>query len=1107
MYLKEIHYSGRVLRLPKKWLLVMKLTTLLLFLSIMTVSASSTLAQKVSANFKNASLESVLNTLKKQTGFDFVYDETLVQNKTVNAKISQLTLTDALDQILGDAGLAYAISDKVVTIKAKTPTLIDKLKSDLGLDKIDLHGKVLADDGLPLSGATVIVKGTHNSTITDNKGEFTLHNVDPSGTITISFIGYEKQDLKADKDLGNIKMKVASNPLDAVQVIAYGETTERLSTGDVTTIKAKDIENSPVTNVLQAVEGRVPGVIITQFSGMPGGSMQIQIQGKNSIQNGNDPLFVIDGVPFTTGVSYNSGVAINGPIGYGNGDLLNLINPNDIESISFLKDGDATAIYGSRAANGAVLITTKKGKAGESHVNVSAYEGIERAPLNITWMNTPQYLQMRHQALNNDGVTPDQYSAPDLTVWDTTRYTNWQKELISGTAHVHDLQAGVSGGSENIQYRIGASYHDETNVFSVPGLNDRVVVDFSLSGENVNKRFHYTFTGNYSVSEYNLPGTDMTRYINMPPDYPDPRNPDGTLNWANGTLVDGNPYAILLTKFHSEADNLIGSSVLSYTIVHGLDLKANLGYSKTYINGYNTNPIAAQYPGYNPTGSSTFGTSTNSSWTIEPQLTYQAIFGASHIHGLLGATFQHNNNNVLTVNGANYTSDALLENLQAAPYVTASFAGNSIYKYNSLFGRANYDYNEEYLIDLNWNRDGSSRFGQDNRFHDFYSIGAGWIITKEKFSQDNLSFLSFGKLRVSYGTSGSDQIGDYNYLSLYGSNGTNYQGQSVLYPSSLSNPDLQWEETRKWNGGIDLGFFKDRLTFSLDYFYNRSSNQLLAEPLPSFTGFTTVLENFQATVRNSGIEISLSTINIKSSDFSWTSAFNLTAPKNALVAFPGLANSVYANRLKIGKSINSLPLYNYSGVDPKTGLYEFSSKTNPFSPIYPNDQEDWVDPSPKFYGGLQNTFTYKNWSLNLLFSFRKQLGLNPSLAYPIAPGVYVNQPASLVGNVWAAPGDHAKYEQYTESYFSQANTSYQFAQQSNLSLVDASFIRLNNVALSYSLPKNLADKLHVFNLQLTVEAQNVFTFTGYKGVDPESPGAYNELPPLRALSAKISFSF
>ncbi|HWY35624.1 MAG TPA: TonB-dependent receptor plug domain-containing protein, partial [Nitrosopumilaceae archaeon] len=417
----------------------MRITTLLIFVISLHLSAKTT-AQKITLVSNNISIEQFFNQLEKQTGYSFLLENGVVsKDEKITINVKDATLETVLDQILVPINLSYKIENKTVyIIKATKPAAL----ADVILPPIDIHGHVTDSLGNPLAGASVTVKGSKRGTTTDAKGDFVLHGVNESASIIISFTGYDSKTIKLNgSNSFSISLAHSNSQLDQIQIIAYGTTTQRFATGDVSTVNSKTIEEQPVVNALGTMEGRVPGLYIIQNSGVPGGSFQVQIRGQNSIANGNSPLYVIDGIQYSpitsnNGVDYNASPA--NPV-TNNADYLNplnFLNSLDIESISVLKDADATAIYGSRGANGVILITTKKGKAGTTKAEINLYTGTERVGHFMKLLNTQQYVAMREEALSNDGLTPNLQNAPDLLSYDTTKYTDWQKTLIGGVAHI-----------------------------------------------------------------------------------------------------------------------------------------------------------------------------------------------------------------------------------------------------------------------------------------------------------------------------------------------------------------------------------------------------------------------------------------------------------------------------------------------------------------------------------------------------------------------------------------------------------------------------------------------------------------------------------------------
>ncbi|MBO9727321.1 MAG: SusC/RagA family TonB-linked outer membrane protein [Chitinophaga sp.] len=976
-----------------------------------------------------------------------------------------------------------------------------------------VSGRVTDQAGNPLPGVSVTLKYSNKGAITNDDGRFSFPNADKGEIAIFRSIGFLSKEMPIKNNTLLIQLAPYIGKLDETVVIAYGTTTKRKNTGNVGTIKAADIEKQPVNNPILALQGRIPGIFITQTSGLSGAAVNVRIQGENSLQNGNNPLYIVDGIPYTSELLPSMSTNNYGIIS--NGSPLNFLSSSDIESIDVLKDADATAIYGSRAANGAVLITTKKGKSGKSKLDVNVQNGWGQLTRKMQLLDTKQYLQMRNEAKKNDGqpINPTDYDING--VWDTTKSTDWQKELLGNTAHYTDIQGSISGGNTNTQFLIGGTFHKETTVFPGDFADQKTSFHFNINNTSTNQKFRLQASGSYLVDKNRLPNTDLTNYaLTLPPTAPPLFTKDGGLNWVpdasgNSTFYY-NPAAYLYNIYKLNTSNLIGNAIVSYEIVPSLDVKTSLGYTRILSDGTIAVSSLSNRPEYNALynlRSASYSNSGISTWIIEPQLTYVREIKKGRIDALLGTTIQETNSNQVQFYGSGYLSDAVLEDIHSAPqlYVVSSVATQ--YKYNALFSRLKYTYDDKYIISLNARRDGSSRFGDKNQFHNFGSAALAWIFSGEKFVENALPFISFGKLRGSYGLTGSDQIGEYQFLNLYApldQIAVPYQNVLGLSTQNLTNPYLAWEQTKKLQFGLELGLLKDRILFSVNYNHNRSSNQLLSYVLPVFAGFQSVLKNFPATIQNTGWEFSLSTKNISTKNFIWSSDINLTIPQNKLIDFPNLERTAYFTRLKVGQPVMSTKLYHLLGVDPTTGQYQYEdSKGNPtFNPDYVNDRSVFMKTYPDFYGGLQNNFKYKNFELDILFQFVKQKGIGYQYGTSNPGGFLSNMPTSVLDR-WQKPGDKNPIQRFNSDdalFVNWANTLL-----SDKAWADASYIRLKNISLSWQMPTSWREKLHLNGCQLFIHCQNLLTFTKYIGLDPETTNV-SVLPPLRvvAIGGKIS---
>ena len=1115
------HFCIQIRPLSQQPRRIIKLTSIFLFLTTFQLYAHA-FSQRVTFKGKDVPLQTVFASLEKQTGLSFFFNYDLIkETKPVTLNVKDATLEDALNEALKDQMLDFYQQGKTIFIvrKQMEKVLLESFSPrDGGEQLTSIKGRVTNEQGESLVAATVTVKNGKKATLTDERGAFELKGVPVGAVLQITFLGYQSKEIKITQE-GNfaIQLVLANNKLDEAQVIAYGHTSQRLSTGNITMVKGEDIKKQPVSNPLLALEGRVPGLFITQSTGMPGTGVIVRIQGQNSIGNGNDPLYVIDGVPYvsqllstTLGTQLGNSGASTGDL---NGNPMNFINPDDIENIEVLKDADATAIYGSRAANGAILITTKKGKTGSTKVELNLQNGWGGVTRKLSLLNTQQYLQMRHEALRNDGVAGPGVIDFDINgTWDTTRYTDWQKVLIGGTSQYANVSASVSGGNLNMQYIIGGTYHRETPVFPGSYSDVRGNVHFALTSVSTNQRLKMQLTGSYLYDNNQLPALDLTdQALSLPPDAPPIFNSDGTLNWQPlppGSILPGyntwtNPFAtIYYNPYRNRTYNLVSNAVLRYQILPGLEVRTNLGYTdlqanEIYLNEFLQSPPATQISRGTNARAATYSNNTIRSWIIEPQAEYKHVAGYSAWEAMIGGTLLQNDANGQRIAGIGYNSDALLQDLQSAAIVLLQGSSFSQYKYSALFARLKYIWREKYIVDLVARRDGSSRFGPASQFHNFASVGAAWIFGQERIIKDNFSVLSFGKLRGSYGTTGNDQIGDYRFMNLYTSQSfaAPYQGVSGLDVRNLPNPYLQWEETRKLQAAIELGFWQNRILFTANYVRNRSSNQLLFVNLPQITGFPGIAENWPTIVQNTAGEFTLNISIFKRKNFSWECNANFTLPKNKLLSYK---NQTEAGLVAIGRPLGFAQLYHSLGVDPSTGEYSFSDShggaTSTPDPL--TDRTKILNVAfPTYYGGIENSIRFKGVQLDFLFQFVKRLASNYSFGAQV-PGTFEkNQPAFIL-NRWQKPGDMTSTQRFSANR--DLVTSWLNEATSDAAISDASYVRLKNLSLSYQIPDRLLRRIRFQGMHLYVQGQNLLTITKFKGLDPETGNSV--LPPLRVLT-------
>lgn len=952
-----------------------------------------------------------------------------------------------------------------------------------------------------LPGVNVQLKNKSVGTFTDGDGKFQI-TASSDAILVFSSIGYLTVEVLLGLETNlNITLQADETALEEVLVNAgYYKVKDKERTGSIAKITGKDIETQPVTNVLAAMQGRMAGVNITQTTGVPGGGFDIQIRGLNSLRKaGNDPLYLIDGVPYS---SESVGSFSTSRVLAGVNSPLNSLNPDTIESIEVLKDADATAIYGSRGANGVVLITTKKGKEGKTQFHVGSSTGAGQVTRFMDLMKTDQYIAMRKEAYANDGVTTYPANAYDVNgKWDENRYTDWQKELIGGTAEYTNLNAHISGGSAQTQFLLSTNLLNQTTVF--PGDFDyrKLNTHVNIHHSSVDQKLDFAFSGGYTIQDNNQPYLDLTRESRLlAPNAPALYDGAGNLNWENNTFL--NPLRHLNGKFQAMTYDLIANSRISYQFLSSLQFTTAFGFSDLRHEESATNPSTINNPSLGITSSRSslsLNTANRQTWIVEPQLNWARSFGKANLTTLVGGTMQTNKSDQIVYKGNGFTSNSMINNMGAASNVIVYQNDQTVYHYQALFGRLNLNWDGTYIINLTGRRDGSSRFGPGKQFASFGAVGAAWLFTNEKWLKES-SYLSFGKLRMSYGTTGNDQLGDYEFLNTYVTTGIGYDGMIGLEPTRLFNADFSWETNKKLEIGLETGFLKDRIMIGTSWYSNRSSNQLVGIPLPSTTGFESLQGNLKATVQNQGLEFTLRTENFKSKNFTWSSNFNLSVAQNKLVSFPNLSESTYSNIFVVGKPLNIAKVYEFTGINTVTGMYEFTD-FNGDGEILPDDDMQVVkDLNPQFFGGFQNQFHYKQFSLDVLFQFVKQENYNILTSFPM-PGTRNNQPSQIT-NQWQSSGDVADYQGFSVTKTASAITHYQYS-QSTASISDASYIRLKNIAISYLLPKSI---LAAVDCRLSLQGQNLLTFTKFKGADPEFK-MYDYLPPLKMITAGVEINF
>jgi TonB-linked SusC/RagA family outer membrane protein len=1079
-------------------------------------------AQRVSLSEREAPLEQVFRHIEQQSGYVFFFDVAWLRKaRPVTLELKDVPLSTALEGTFKNQPLQFSVVGRNIVLQLKADSVAKKERVPVVAPN-GIHGHVMDSLGRPLAGASIAVNGTRTAVRTDEEGNFFLPGVKGSVPISITYVGYESREFRLpDPAMPDIILRPAGGPLDEVQVVAYGNTTRRLSTGTISTVNSEVIAQNPVPDVLQALQGRMPGLFITQQTGLPNGAFTVQVRSLTTLTN-QQPLYVVDGVVFPANgtLPLIAGTGIPSPLHGGN--ALNYLDPSVIASVSLLRGADATAIYGSRGAYGVILITTKKGKPGKPRLTMDNYSGITVAGISSKLLNTQQYLELRREALKNDHM-PVSASDQDLNgTWDTTRYTDWQKLMIGHHARTDKFTLHFSGGSERTSFLAGAFYNDQQNIERAKGSVRSGGVQGNINHRTRDKKLSITVSGYFSTNTDDMVPDDFSlanngKFISAAqtaPNAPSFFLPDGSLDWSTG----GNPLGSLNILYKNSTQTLIASTDLVYKPADGLSLNLKGGYTLMSCKELRAEPSTVFNPvNFTPSlRSSTLNAYRIHTYTIDPNVSYQRQLGRKgKVELKAGITLQERVDVQHEIFGSGYASDAVLRDPVGGNPAQLSVSDDvEPNKYLGFFGAFQYNWDNKYILHVNARRDGSTKFGPDRQFGNFGSVGAAWLLSEEPWFRSLLSVINFLKIRGSYGTEGGDGIPNYQYINTY-STGTGYQGGSTLVPNQIANPKLQWETNRDAEIALSLELLKGRIFAEGTYYSNRTSNQLALQNLSSVTGNNVFRENSAALIRTHGFELVLTTQNIRTPHFSWTTSFNISTPRSKLVYFPGQSASgtTYYSYF-IGKPITGTVLFHYAGVDPATGLYQFINTQGvkgPFRPILDPvqlglaDRNQYLDLAPKFYGGWQNSLRYKRFTMDFLFTFVKRIGETFVGRQSTAPGFFDINPSTAALRRWRKPGDRTDIPAVSEglnALINQQNFTFSTGAYS-----DASYARLANLNIGYNIEGAVLEKSHISSMRVYLAGQNLLTISSFKDLDPENLGYYGFMGPLRVLTVGIIITF
>jgi TonB-linked SusC/RagA family outer membrane protein len=986
-----------------------------------------------------------------------------------------------------------------------------------------VKGSVKDDSGQTLPGATVVLKGSSKYAVTDVSGEFSIASAkDFPFTLVVNMTGYEAQEIdiyELSDEPTDVVLKSA-NVLDKVVVIGYGTQKKGDLTGSIASISPTALKQ-PISSFERALQGAAAGVQVTQVSGQPGSAVSIRIRGGNSITGGNEPLYVIDGFPvYNSNSDASAGVTAGPSI-----NALASLNPSDIESIDVLKDASATAIYGSRGANGVVIITTKKGKAGTNSLTYDTYFGRQSLIKKVDVLTSAKdWALLKNEARVNAGKTP-YYTNEQINAM--TGGTDWQEEAFT-VAPIQNHQLGLTGGDDRTRYSISGNYFKQNGILKH--------TDFErYSGRlNLDRDFSKKFKVGVNLTASKISasvanGGVVNALLGMPPAVA-VRDANGEYTYRSEFETPlGNPIATLEKETNRTTTyRLLGNVFGEYTLLDGLVAKVSFGTDvmNNKQNRYVPSDIF-QGANSNPTGKASVGTKFTSTWLNENTLSYSKTLASKHTINLLaGYTQQAYHTEYATAGSEAFVTDQLSYNdLGSGSVYSQPSSGASEWALNSYLGRINYSLSQKYLFTVSMRADGSSRFGKANKWGYFPSAAFAWNASREEFLK-NVSEISNLKLRLSFGVTGNQEIGQYLSLATLNNNTYFFGGQTYVgfAPNRISNPDLGWETTAQYDGGFDIGLFKDRVSVVFDAYYKKTTNLLLNVPVPYTTGQTTSLQNY-GSVENKGIELGINTENLKGI-LSWNTNFVFSVNRNKVVSLGDDADYIIsgANIAKVGQPLGSFYGYQTNGLF-QTGDDIASLPTINPATTKPGDRR-YVDingdgkitqaddrtlignAQPKFQGGITNTLSYLNFDLTVFFqgNYGNKLFNQNKQQLELLSG---QQNASITALERWTPSNPTNEVQRAFEDPAPVNTSRY--------VEDASFLRLKNLSLGYNLPKSVASKIRASHIKVYIQAQNLITWTKYTGFDPEvsrneqstlTQGIdYSIYPASKSYLAGLSISF
>lgn len=1085
-------------------------------------AANAVFAQTtVTATFKNATLSEVLWEVQRQTDFTFVYSTEEVKNVKVEKLIvNHEKIANVLDKCLKGSGLTYTVHDGVIAIKPVSK--VEEMAAPQ--QKTKLNGTVVDETGEAIIGANVIVKGTTNGCTTDLDGHFTFDVDHLPATLMVSYIGYIRQEIKVTS-AKTIKVEMApdNNLMDEVVITGYGTFKKSAYAGSAASVKGETLKDVPAISFKDLLQGNAPGVQFTSSSGQPGASSSLRIRGMGSFNASNSPLYVIDGVPMRSGtintMSSDAGL-----------DIMSTINSSDIESVTVIKDAAAASLYGSRAANGVVLITTKKGKAGKPSISLKADWGssdfaMDYRPI-MGGAERRQYIydglvagQIKKGKSEADAMAYADGEIDDYAPVPWCGYTDWDDVLFKKGNH-QSYEASLSGGTDRFKYYSSLSYLKQDGIAINSGLeriSGRLNVDFQATSKlklGANVLFATVNQDVYSEgTSYSSPFyTSRNAVVPSDPIY----NEDGSWNRDLIRIGDRNPLLSATYDYQREYVTRTFNTIYGeYEFIKDLKFKSTFSYDYVITKGKDwSDPRTSNGDDINGGMSKKYYEYNKMVWAN--QVSYKtSIARDHHIDALVGYEIDDQYRDYLSGYATNFATHD--KNQISNGMKTESVGGNDTRtRMVSYLTRLNYDYKNKYYLGGSFRTDGSSRFQRDNRWGSFWSISGAWRIIEEEFMSPTKDWLTDLKIRASYGVNGTLPSDYFGYMGL--SSLTNgYLEQPGIIQSQLRNDDLQWETNYNLNLGLDFALW-NRINVTLEYYTRTTKNLLMDRPISMTTGFSSYLMNI-GEVKNKGVELEISSTNIQTKDFSWNTTFNISHNKNKIVTLDGMQTEIKSGSQirKVGKSYRTFYMIEFAGINPETGAPQFYTNDVDENGNYIKDITEEINKAhaivldkhaePNAIGGLSNTLRYKWFDLNFMFSYQFGGYSYDNWAQKTEHGgndLEANIP-SYYKDSWKKPGDVTKYELFYEKPSVAMNKV-----TTTRRLHSTDFIRLKTLTFGFTVPKDWTRKIGIENVRLYASANNLWTWAAYDYYDPEAVSGGTAIwgtPPLKTVTFGINVNF